>query len=143
MTPLWFKRTIVLGMTGSDVRVVRRKMGFPEDGPYDRAVQQKVIGLARKRKVDTDGEVNEEVADTLGESEANRSVTTPSWWTRPLGLWDEGDDVRSLRRILGLGDADNRYDPDLESAVKRYQSDKDLPVTGEVDVDLARVIGEE
>lgn len=142
-TPLWFKRTIALGMTGADVKVVRRKLGFPADGPYDRAVQQKVIGLSRKARTKTDGEVNEDVAKDLGESAVNRSEVTPNWWVREIGLWEEGDDVRSLRKILGLGDNDNRFDPDAEAAVKRYQSDNGFEPTGKVDVDLARHIGEE
>lgn len=142
MTPLWFKRRIVLGMYGPDVDVVRRKLGL-EPGPYDRTTMEKVKGMARRDKIETNGEVDELVAERLGESEANQRVVTPSWWYRELEMRrDEGEDVRSLRKILGLGDADNRFDADLEAAVRRFQSGLGLEPTGKVDVDLARQIGE-
>ena len=141
--PLWFKRDILLGMSGPDVDVIRRKLGLAP-GHYDRAAMEKVLGVARRAKVQTNGEVNEAVADLIGESEANKAETTPEWFTRPLdGLWLEGEDVRSLRRILGFTNNDNRYDPDTEAAVKRLQSGLGLEPTGFVDVDLARKIGEE
>jgi peptidoglycan hydrolase-like protein with peptidoglycan-binding domain len=142
VTPKWFYRIIELDMTGADVKVVRRKLGFLEDGPYDRAVQQKVMGMARKTNIKTEGEVNEDVAEALGESAANRSELTPEWFTREIGLWEEGEDVRSVRYLLGLGDNDNRLDPDAESAVKRFQSSRGLPTTGRVDLDTAREIGD-
>lgn len=142
ITPLWFTREIFLGDSGPDVKVVRRKLGFLEDGPYDLAVQQKVMGMARKTGTQTSGEVNSAVADKLGETEANKAGTLPGWYTREVGLWEEGEDVRSVRRILGLGDSDNRFDPDAESAVRRLQSSLGLPLTGKVDEPLARHLGE-
>jgi peptidoglycan hydrolase-like protein with peptidoglycan-binding domain len=142
VTPLWYKREITLGMEGPDVRVVRRKLGFIEDGPYDRSVQQKVVGMARKRNVETDGEVNPEVAEMIGETEANQEEVAPVWWTREIDLWEEGEDVRELRVILGLGDRDNRYDPDAEALVRQFQSAHHLPISGKVDIDTARAIGE-
>lgn len=142
VTPLWFTREIFLGDSGPDVRVVRRKLGFLEDGPYDLAVQQKVMGMARKTGTATSGEVNAGVATALGETEAAKAGNLPQWYTREIALWEEGEDVRSVRRILGLGDSDNRYDPDAEAATRRFQSSLGLPLTGKVDQATARHLGE-
>lgn len=142
--PLWYKREITLGAMGPDVRVVRRKLGFEENGPYDRAVQAKVMGVARKAKIGTLGEVNEDVAEELGE--AADSNQAPSWWSRAddyeYQLWDEGEDVRALNKALGFTDGDNRFHPEHEAAVRRLQSAKGLVLTGRVNQDLAKVLGE-
>jgi peptidoglycan hydrolase-like protein with peptidoglycan-binding domain len=129
-------------MTGPDVSVVRRKLGFPEDGPYDSAVQAKVRGMAGRVSIQSDGTVNEEVADLLGESAAASAEIDPRWFQRPIGLWDEGPDIRVLNGLLGLGIKDDRYTPETENAVKRFQSAHGLPTTGSVDSNLARLIGE-
>lgn len=135
--PLWFKRDVRLGMTGPDVRVIRRKFGLIPEGPYDRTVRELVIGMARKRKVQTDGEVNEDVAKELGP--AADEDQNPEWFTRPLQQFDEGEDVRALNLILGIND--NRFREDTEACIRRYQSSLDLDPTGKVDEDLAKHIG--
>lgn len=139
MIPLWFKREIRIGMSGADVSVVRRKLGFTSDGPYDRSVQSMVVGLAKKNKIATDGEVNADVANELGPSADEQE--TPSWYQRDLKHFDMGDDVRALNRRLGLDPGDDRFREDTEAAIRRIQSERGLRVTGRVDADLARVIG--
>jgi len=129
-------------MIGPDVSVVRRKLGFPEDGPYDSAVQSKVRGMAGRVGVQSDGEVNDAVADLLGEAAANSAEIDPRWFQRPIGLWDEGKDIRVLNGLLGLGIKDDRFTPETENAVKRFQSSHGLAVTGAVNSELARLIGE-
>lgn len=139
--PLWFRRDITLGMTGYDVDVVRAKLGFIRGLPYDRSTMQMVIGLARKRNIDTDGEVNQDVAEELGD--AADAAQTPEWFPadgRPIQLWDEGEHVRTLNKLLGFTDNDNRFHPEHEAAVRRLQSALDLPVTGQVNADLSRRI---
>jgi peptidoglycan hydrolase-like protein with peptidoglycan-binding domain len=141
--PLWFKRELDIGDTGPDVRIVRRKLGLPDDGPYDRVVAERVRGMAKHRNLDSDGEVNAAMAEALGESAVNEAGLTPEWYTRDLQLWFQGEDVAALRGILGVpAVADDRYDPDLEAAVRRFQSAHDLPVDGLVTADLAILIGE-
>lgn len=144
MIPLWFRRDIHLGDTGADVRVVRRKVGLTDDGPYDRATQMRVIGLSRARKIKTAGEVNEAVAEELGASESEKAGLLPEWFTRekPIELWDSGDDVLAVRSLLGLPTHDNRYEPDTEAAVLRFQSERGLPLTGQVGEPEARLLGE-
>lgn len=142
--PRWFRRIISEGMTGTDVDVVRRKLGFTDSGPYDRSVQERVVGLARRKHVVTEGDVTPEVATVLGESEADKAGLTPEWYQHPIRyMFQEGEDVRALRGRLGLGTRDNRYDPDAEDAVRRFQSAHGLPSTGFVDEELAKRIGSE
>lgn len=142
-TPLWFKRELNIGDEGPDVRVVRRKLGLPDDGPYDRIVAERIRGMAKQKNVKSKGEVNADVATALGESAANEAGLTPEWYTRDLQLWFQGEDVRALRRILNVPAAeDDRYDPDIEAAVRRFQSAHDLPVDGLVTADLAILIGD-
>lgn len=142
-TPLWFKRELHIGDEGPDVRIVRRKVGLPDDGPYDTITAERIRGMAKQKKVKSDGEVNPDVATALGESAANEAGLPPEWFTRDLQLWFEGDDVLALRRILKVENVnDNRYDPDVEAAVRRLQSAQGLPVDGLVNADLAKLIGD-
>lgn len=142
MIPLWFKRELDLGDEGPDVRVVRRKVGLPDEGPYDRIVSERVRGLAKHLKLDSHGEVNADLAIALGESAANRAALTPEWYVRDLAPGFEGEDVAALRQILGLLPADSRYGPDLDAAVRRFQSARGLQVDGLVNADLAILIGD-
>jgi peptidoglycan hydrolase-like protein with peptidoglycan-binding domain len=141
--PLWYSREINLGDEGPDVRIVRRKLGLDPDQPYDVIAAERIRGMAGKNKVSSAGEVNEAVAEVLGESAATAAGLAPEWFTRDLQLWFEGDDVLAVRRILGVGHlGDNRYDPDVEAAVRRYQSANALVVDGLVNEELARKLGE-
>lgn len=142
-TPLWFKRELHIGDEGPDVRIVRRKVGLPDDGPYDIITAERIRGVGKQKKIQTDGEVNADVATALGESAANKAGLAPEWYTRDLQLWFEGDDVLALRKILDVPNTtDNRFDPDLEAAVRRFQSGAGIPVDGLVDADLAKLIGD-
>lgn len=126
---------------GPDVRIVRRKLGFAEAGSYDRSVQSKVVDVARKAKVNTTGEVNEDVAELLGPSTTDELA--PQWYQRDLELADEGPDVATAHAILVPQDAWNdHFGPQLEAAVRRLQSAKGLPVTGKINEEMARHIGE-
>lgn len=140
--PHWYRRDIQLWDCGPDVDIVLRKLGEPP-GCYGETAAEKVRGLARKRKIQTDGEVNADVAKALGPSAS--ADLTPVWYVdhgRPYDLWDEGEDVRKLRGLLGLSTLDNRYDPDTEAAVRRFQSQRNLLPTGRVDEELAKLLGE-
>jgi murein L,D-transpeptidase YcbB/YkuD len=141
-TPLWFRRTLRYGDAGPDVEIVRRKLGLDPRGRYDDICMELVRGLARKRQVNSDGEVNESVAGELGETSV--SGLTPEWYTRELQLWFEGDDVRTARALLGVPGmrGENRYDPDAEAAVRRFQSKHGLRLTGLLDETTARYLGE-
>jgi peptidoglycan hydrolase-like protein with peptidoglycan-binding domain len=98
-----------------------------------------VRGLAKAKQIETGGEVNAEVAERLGPA-ADEGLP-PNWYTRDLELYDEGEDVRGLNKALGFKDNDNRFWPDTESAVRRLQADKGLPIDGKVNLNLARIIG--
>lgn len=137
MLPAWYRREIGLGDEGPDVRIVRRKLGLDPDGIYDRTVEEMIRGMGGKK-----GRVTKATAGKLGEAEASKAGLVPEWYLRPLQLWFEGEDVRALRSLLGLGRADNRYDPDCEAAVRRVQSAHGMRPTGLVDEETAKVLGE-
>lgn len=126
----------MLGDTGPDVRIVRRKLGFDPDGSYDQQVMEII------RVMNGNGEVDSTVAKRLGEAASVAAGLMPEWYRRKLELWHEGEDVRTVRGLLGLGTRDNRFDPDAESAVRRLQSAAGAPVTGQVDEETARLLGE-
>lgn len=142
--PKWYTREIVTGMSGPDVDVVRRKLGL-SPGQHDRASEDRIKALARKNDVESRGEVNPDVAKYLGESEANRAGLVPVWFKRELGPKDmfsaAGDDVRQLRGRLALAVGDDRYTPEVEDAVRRFQSYHGLLPNGVVDEELAKLIG--
>lgn len=129
-------------MAGPDVQAVRRKLGL-SPGSYDRTAVERVKGLMAKLGYASDGEIDRFAAIQIGETAVNDAGLEPTWYRRPVGLWDEGEDVRAVRGILGLGGEDNRYDPDCEAAVRRFQSSKSLDVTGEIDEKTAKLLGEE
>jgi peptidoglycan hydrolase-like protein with peptidoglycan-binding domain len=143
--PAWYRREIRLGDVGPDVVVVRRKLGLLPAGAFDEVCEELVRGLARKRRVETRGEVNDGVAAALGPQATAGLV--PAWFTRPLQLWFEGDDVQTVRELLGVKPArgmraENRYTPEVEEAVRRWQSEHEFPLTGQVDEAMARAIGD-
>lgn len=123
---------------GRDVVVVQRKLGAPVTGSYDETTAAYVRGLQKVTGLEVTGMVNEKTAQHIGERA--REGQTPEWFTRDIRLWDEGEDVRAAREALGLGATDNRWDPDAESAARRWQSANDKPLTGEVDHDMAVAI---
>lgn len=144
MTPIWYRRVITEGMTGDDVSVVRRKLGLT-DGPYDKTTMTRLAGMSRKQSTKFDGRVSPAVAEMLGESEANLAGLVPAWYKRELGPKDmfsaSGEDVRQLRGRLALDIGDDRYTPEVEDAIRRFQSHHKLTPNGVMDEDLARLLG--
>jgi peptidoglycan hydrolase-like protein with peptidoglycan-binding domain len=138
---MWFQRTIFSGDFGEDVRVVQRKLGMEPTGWYDNSTRERVIGMARKNGIETNGEVNADVAGALGESEANASGLAPQWFERELSKGDEGKDVAWLRGRLGLDRESGVFDEETADGVRRFQSYHRLTPTGRVDEFLARLLG--
>lgn len=138
--PLWFKRDIHIGDVGPDVRIVRRKLGFQPDGPYDLSVSRMVMSLAKKKNIEFSGSVTANEAEALGP--AADAALTPEWYERDLEMWcHEGADVATLNAILGCP-ADNRFTPETEQAVRRLQSGAGVFPTGIVDEDTAKLVGD-
>lgn len=135
--PLWFKRVIRLQDHGPDVDVVRRKLGF-DSGSYDVSVQTKVIGLADYLKLETQGELNAEIAEALGP--AADEDQPPVWYKRVLEIGCYGADVKAFRWALGFKDDGILFGENEQAAVKRLQSMLDLPTTGIVDEAMSKII---
>ena len=141
MTPTWFTRDIHPYDEGRDVLVTQRKVGAKQTGVHDRQSVRRVGGAQKKAGLSATGVVDEETAQVLGEDATHGF--TPEWFTRELSLRDaEGEDVRGVRVLLGLGNADNRFDADLEAAVRRHQSGHKIAPTGRVDEATAKSLGD-
>jgi len=128
VTPLWFRRVIREGDSGSDVDTVRRRLGLGP-GDFDQVSAAVVRGVARLHDVPSGGEVTAEVAAVVGESEANQAGLLPAWFV------DHNDDA--LRVRLGVGGRD-----DLVAAVKRWQGNHGFPPTAVLSPVQALMIGE-
>lgn len=138
MTPGWFSRDLALGDRGADVMILQRRIGAMVDGYYGPDTEQRVRGLQKKAGLEMTGKVNKATAQRIGERA--RKGLAPEWFHRDLELWFEGEDVRAARIAFGLGDRDNRFDPDLESAVRRFQSEKGIYPTGIITKEIATAI---
>lgn len=117
--------------------IVQRKVGAMPTGIFDEETAARVRGVQLVRRKRATGVVDAGTAEALGESPR----VVPEWFIRRLELWFEGPDVLALRARLGLPTNDNRYTPDVEAAVRRYQSEHGLALNGLVDEEMARHIG--
>lgn len=66
---------------------------------------------------------------------------TPSWYSRPLRVGDQGDDVRAVQLLL-RAEPTGYYDEATARRVRGYRSLRGLPVRGDVDDRLASTLGE-
>lgn len=128
-TPAWFYRDIDLGDTGDDVLIVQKKLGAGLTGVFDDATAARVRGLEKimGRRKQT-GRVDETVAAELGEKPTAGQV--PDWY----GTDAQDQKVRDILRLSML-------EP-INEGVRRFQSANGLPLTGEVDEDLAVMLGD-
>ncbi len=121
--PAWFRRELSLGDEGSDVLIVRAKLGMGS-GPYNADLLAKLSGWCEARTLPFRGVLDYGIAEALGEDAAYG--LTPTWW---------GDDTRAAER-LGVDVSD------LETAVRQWQSSQGITPTGVLTEDQARLIGE-
>lgn len=138
--PAWFSRTLRVGDSGGDVKIVQRKLLDEITGTFSEENAARVRGLQLAKGLPVSGEVDEPTAEVLGESAD--AGQTPEWYERDLALWDEGADVKALREALGMNNGDDRFDPDVEAAVRRFQSENEIDPTGRVNHDLAVLISQ-
>ena len=137
----WFSRVLTIGMVGEDVELVQRKLRSSHiSGVYDAETASRVRGIQFADKLPVNGMVDSATADAIGEN--IRAGIVPDWYGRELGLWSEGDDVQTLRKMLGFKDF-GRFDRIVESAVRRFQSAHRLPLTGRVCEADAIAIGDD
>lgn len=133
--PKWFKREFGLGDSGGDVTIVQRKLMDEYSGTYTHDTAALVRGFQIARGLEVTGRVDEATAEQLGDVPGGD--VTPEWFKRDLALWDNGDDVKVLRKMLGIDNGDDRFDPDLESLVRQFQSSQQIAPDGKVNESLA------
>lgn len=128
-------------LTPEGIAVVQRKLGVTATGEWDDETEARVRGLQMARKRKPTGEVDEQTAVDLG-PEAREGLA-PEWFTGDLALGDIAPSVRNVRCRLNVPHkGSDRFDPDVEKAVRRFQSGHQLPVTGVVDETTATELGE-
>lgn len=66
---------------------------------------------------------------------------TPNWYSRPLSLGDQGEDVRTVQLLLRL-EPTGVYDEPTRAKVRGYQTLRQLRRTGAVDELTAIYLGE-
>jgi hypothetical protein len=69
-----------------------------------------------------------------------RRLRNPGWWTRPLSVGMSGEDVRFVRRRLGVSDSPH-YTPGVGEAVQRLRARLHLPAGTTVSKGMAFYIG--
>ena len=129
MTPHWFVRPLTVGDTGPDVAVVQRKLGTLPDGAFTLGLAAVVRGFQSARGAPPTGQVDDDTAGLLGEETGYGRV--PDWYGTAQGPGVVAD-------LLGV-----TSQADLRDAVKRFQGNNGLPVTGVVDEQTARVVGDQ
>ncbi len=131
--PSWYSRPLSIGDEGRDVEVVQRKLGARISGVYQEDTARRVRGVQRKMGLLESGEVDTETAEAIGER-ADVGLP-PEWFTRTLRLNDIGEDVAQLRDLLGLVPG-ALFTHEVEDAVRRFQSSRQITPTGVVDTAL-------
>lgn len=133
MLPVWYVRPLVVGDRGADVVVVQRKLCIRPDGEYSLGTAEVVRGYQRAMGLDPTGVVDAETADVLGE-EAGAGLL-PDWYKgADLSEGEPGWDV-----VVRLLEVEPQRATD---ALKRFQGNNGLPVTGIVDEWTARRLGQ-
>lgn len=139
--PRWYHRDLEEGDTGNDVTHVQAILGLPQTGIYDDTTASFIRGLQRKAGLRMSGKVDKKTAGKLGDR--STKDLTPKWFSRDIKLRDTiGDDVVKANELLGTPDEGNVLTAESESAVRRIQSEHGLTVTGVIDAETARLIGE-
>jgi peptidoglycan hydrolase-like protein with peptidoglycan-binding domain len=126
--PAWFSRPLSLGDEGDDVKIVQRKVQAQITGTYDEPTAARVRGVQRKMGKKQTGVVDADTAADLGEKPDAGQV--PGWFGQP----GQDDRVREILRLSNI-------EP-LDSAVRRFQSDLGMELTGEVDEKVAVAIAD-
>ena len=137
---MWWRRELGLGDRGPDVDLLQLKLRCFEQGTYGPETEARVRALQKRLGRPVTGRLDRETAEALGE--APRASQRPEWYVRTLCPGDTGEDVRALRRMLGLSDGD-KFTRGVEDAVRRLQSSLGIPPDGTVDADIAIVLGED
>lgn len=140
MTPRWFRRELTLGDEGHDVMIVQRKVDATMSGKYDDETAARVRGVQKKKGLKQSGRVDAATAEELGEKPG--AGLTPDWFDGDCRPGCSGPCVAQVRILLGQPNLPVDFDRDLEDAVRRFQSENELDVTGVVDEQTAVVLAD-
>lgn len=140
MLPRWYYRDLTLGDEGDDVLIVQRKVDAPMTGKYDGETSARVRGVQRKKKLKETGEVDKPTAEALGEKPG--SGQTPAWFEGECAPGCSGPCVAQVRILLHQPALPVHFDNTLEDAVRRFQSENGLKISGIVDKKTAILLAD-
>lgn len=141
--PTWFSRVIYPDDYGPDVAAVQALLGLPTTGRYDGLTQSYVRGVQFLSGKQRTGVVDAETAEVLGERARVQEGLAPTWFEHEAGEGHHCPCVLAVRQLLEVPHVGNPdYDVTLADAVKRFQGNRGLEVTGVVDAETAKLLGE-
>jgi peptidoglycan hydrolase-like protein with peptidoglycan-binding domain len=116
------------GLSGEPVRLLQEKLGVGADGIFGAATEEAVKKFQRDNGLSADGIAGPDTFLAIGMPEL-------VFLHKPL----RGNTVRRLQEALGIG-ADGVYGGGTESAVKAFQEQNGLPVSGVVDPAMLAIV---
>jgi peptidoglycan hydrolase-like protein with peptidoglycan-binding domain len=136
-TPSWWRRDLRYSpghelMVGQDVAVVARKLRVPV-ATFGPLMEAKVRGFQRARQLPITGEVDLPTAKVIGEIH----LYEPEWFSERMSP----EQFRMAQTILDV-EPTGIIDDATANAVRRFQSGRGLPVTGVIDSETAKWMGE-
>lgn len=140
MIPAWYHGELELGDTGTDVSHAQVLLGLTPTGTFDEQTAAFVRGVQLREGLPVSGRVTKRTAEKLGDRATTGLV--PEWHTREIWLWDIGPDVRRANELLGRELEGDVLTPESEAAVLRLQSANRLPLTGVIDAETAKILGD-
>ena len=109
-------------------------------GKFDGETSARVRGVQRKRKLKESGVVDKQTAKALGPKPAEGQK--PEWFTEPCKQGCSCPAVAEIRILIRQPNLPAYFDKDLENAVRRFQSENGLKVSGIVDEKTATLLAD-
>jgi peptidoglycan hydrolase-like protein with peptidoglycan-binding domain len=114
------------GLVGEPVRILQEKLGVTGDGIFGKNTEAALIQYQKDNGLSADGIAGPDTFTAMGLDEL-------VLLHRPI----RGQMVRRLQEGLGIG-ADGVFGPGTEAAVKKFQEEKGLEVTGQAGPETLR-----
>ena len=116
------------GLCGEPVRILQGQLGVPEDGIFGKATHAALIEYQNQNGLSPDGIAGPDTFHAMGLDEL-------VLLHRPI----RGLMVRRLQEGLGIG-ADGIFGAGTEAAVRKFQEEKGLEVTGQAGPETLRLV---
>jgi len=116
------------GLVGEPVRILQEKLGVTADGIFGKDTEAALLQYQNDNGLSADGIAGPDTFTAMGLHEL-------VLLEKPI----RGNLVRQVQEALGIG-ADGVFGSGTEAAVKKFQEDNGLDVTGKVDPAMLRML---